>query len=298
MLWLDMRVHRLRLDGDDRCAAVAVMRDVSEHKRLEEDLDAMRRDAAGAKAARADLLAKVGHELRPPLNAIIGYSDILMGKGGSGLAETRQGYAEIIHRSGEHMLGTVDAALDLSSIEAGRYHLTFEEIDMADLVPECCRDMALPAQRAGISLSHALAPGLPHVVADRRACRRILLNLLSDAIAGTKPAGHVSVEARQEGDAVVLSLRGTGMAGPDLPRLGAPFHHDSTRGRPEPEGSLGLSVARGLVALHHGRIRMASTPGSGAWVRISLPVDARRASPDPDPEAARSNHDILVLKTG
>lgn len=298
MLWLDMRVHRLRLDGDDRCAAVAVMRDVSEHKRLEESLDAMRRDAAGAKAARADLLAKVGHELRPPLNAIIGYSDILMGKGGSGLSETRQGYAEIIRRSSEHMLGTVDAALDLSSIEAGRYHLTFEEIDMADLVQECCRDMALPAQRAGICLSHALSPGLPRVVADRRACRRILLNLLSDAITSTKPEGHVSVDARQEGDAVVLSLRGKGTTGPDLPRLGTTVHRDSTHSRPEPEGSLGLSVARGLVALHHGRIRMASTPGGGAWVRISLPVDARRAAPDLPPEATRSNHDILVLKTG
>ena len=298
MTWLDMRVHRLRLDGDDRCAAVAIMRDISEHKRVEEERDAMRRDAAGAKAARADLLAMVGHELRPPLNAIIGYSDILMGKGGSSLAETRRSYAEIIRRSGEHMLETVDAALDLASIEAGRYDLTFDEFDMGDLVQECCRDMALPAQRAGIALSHGLAPGLPQVVADRRACRRILLNLLSDAITGAKPEGQVSVDARQDGDAVILSLRGTGMAEPDLPRLGKPLHRDVTHGRREAEGSLGLSVARGLVALHHGRIRLASTPGSGAWVRISLPVDARRAAPESHLEAARSNHDILVLKTG
>jgi cell cycle sensor histidine kinase DivJ len=298
MTWLDMRVHSLRLGGDDPCAAVAVMRDISEHKRVEAERDAMRRDAAGEKAARADLLAKVGHELRPPLNAIIGYSEILMGKGGPGLGDTRRSYAEIIRRSGEHMLGTVDAALDLSALEAGRYRLTFDEIDMADLVQECCRDMALPARQAGIALSHALAPGLPRPVADRGACRRILLHLLSDAIKRTRREGHVSVDARQDGDAVVLSVRGTGMAEPDLLPLGKPLHHDPMQSRLRPDDSLGLSVARGLVALHPGRMRMASAPGSGACVRISLPVDACRAARKSHPEAAPSNHDRLVLKTG
>ncbi|HZB63116.1 MAG TPA: PAS domain-containing sensor histidine kinase, partial [Microvirga sp.] len=247
MIWLDMRVHRLTLDGDDRCAAVAIMRDISEYKRMEEELDSMRRESVSAKEARADLLAMVGQELRAPLNAIIGYSEILTGRSGLSLADRGQSYAELIHQSGEHVLETVNSAPDLSSIGAGRYHLAFGEFDMADLVQECCREIALPAQRAGIALSHALALGLPHLVADRRACRQILLNLLSEVVESTPRDGHVSVDARCEGESVMLSVRGTGMAESDLPRLGRPFHHDPIRNRRETESSLRLSAIRGLV---------------------------------------------------
>jgi cell cycle sensor histidine kinase DivJ len=298
MIWLDMRVHRLSLNGDERCAAVAVMRDISVHKRMEEELQSVRRDAMSAREAHADLLALVGHELRAPLNAIIGYSEILMGKGGLSLADRRQSYAEIIHQSGEHMLETVNAVLDLSSIEAGRYHLTFDEFDVSDFVQECCKDMALPAQRAGVVLSHALASGLPHLVADRSACRRIVLNLLADAMKNTPRDGHVSVDAHYDGEAVVLSVRGTGVER-NPPRLGEPFQHDPVHSRAETESSLRLSVACGLVALHHDRIRMVSTPGNGTCVSISLPVDVRRsAAKGPVPEKARSSHDLIVSKTG
>jgi two-component system, cell cycle sensor histidine kinase DivJ len=299
MIWLDMRVHRLTLDGDDRCAAVAIMRDVSEYKRMEEERDSTRRETLNAKEARADLLAMLSQELRAPLNAIIGYSEILTGKGGLRLADRGQSYAELIHQSGEHVLETVNAALDLSSIEAGRCHLTFGEFDMADLVQECCREMALPAQRAGIALSHALVPGLPHLAADRRACRQILLNLLSEVVESTPRDGHVSVDAHCEGESVMLSVRGTGMAESNLPRLGRPFLHDPIRNKRETESSLRLSAVRGLVALHGGRMRMIGAPGNGVCVRISLPVGARRAAATGSlPEEARSNHDILVLKTG
>src|SRR3712207_8770839 len=135
------------------------MRDVSEYKRMAEELDAVRQDAVSAREARAGLLAILARYLRASLNAVIGYSQILAGRGGPSLAGRRQHYAEVIRESGGQMLKAVDAARDLASLEVGRYYLRFDEIDMAEIVRECCDAMALPAKRAGIGLSHGLAPG-------------------------------------------------------------------------------------------------------------------------------------------
>jgi cell cycle sensor histidine kinase DivJ len=301
-IWVEMRAHRLTLSGDERCAAVAVIRDITEHRLSVEELDAMRREAVSASEGRAQLLATVSHELRTPLNAIVGYSEILMGKGGPSLLDRREGYAQIIHQSGEHMLGVVNTLLDLSAIEAGHYNLAFEPIDVADLIRECCTVMGLPAERGGITLKPDLAPGLPELVADRRACRQILLNLLSNAVKFTPQGGQVTVEVRCDGDCIVLAVRDTGIGVPeaDLPRLGMPFYQGTARNRREKGNGLGLSVVRGLVALHQGRLRISSTPGNGTCVKINLPADARHAAAAKGlvPAAMRDNHDVIVLKTG
>jgi cell cycle sensor histidine kinase DivJ len=240
-------------------------------------------------------LALVGHELRAPLNAIVGSSENLMGAGGAGLAGRQERYGEIIHHSARRMQETVNAALDLSSIESGRYDLSFETIDMADLVRECCRAMAAAAQRSGIALIESIAPGLPPVTADRRACRQILLNLLLTAMKSTPPDGYVAVDIGHDGADVILNVNATGMA--DRPRFEAPFRRKTMRCAAKDEDGLLLSVARGLVGLHGGRLRMAKAPGGRSSVRISLPVD-RRAASVVAPETARLNHDVLALKTG
>jgi cell cycle sensor histidine kinase DivJ len=302
-LWVEMRAHRLILPDDESCAAIAVTRDITDHMARAEELDAMRREAVDASEARAQLLATVSHELRTPLNAIIGYSEILMGKGGPSLADKREGYAQIIHHSGQHMLGVVNSLLDLSAIEAGHYNLAFETIDLAELVGECCTVMALPAEQGGLVLRQELAPGLPALVADRRACRQILLNLLSNAVKFTPRGGEVSVEVRHEADSIHLAVRdtGVGVAQDELPRLGMPFYQASTPARVQKGNGLGLSVVRGLVTLHQGRLRIASAPGSGTCVRISLPADAYRAAAAKGlvPTTRRTDSsDVVLLKTG
>jgi cell cycle sensor histidine kinase DivJ len=305
VVWVEMRVHRLKLAGDDRCAAVAVTRDITDHQIRAEELEATRRAAVSASEGRAQLLATVSHELRTPLNAIVGYSEILMGKGGPGLIERRESYAQIINHSGQHMLGVVNTLLDLSAIEAGHYNLAFETIDVAELIEECCSVIALPAEQGDIVLRRDLALGLPDLVADRRACRQILLNLLSNAVKFTPKGGEVAVEARHEGGFVSFAIRDTGIGVPeaDLPRLGMPFYQGSGRGRIEKGNGLGLSVVRGLVTLHQGAFRISSTPGNGTCVRISLPVDARVAAAAKGlvPAAQHDDHDrhdVIVLKTG
>jgi cell cycle sensor histidine kinase DivJ len=300
-----MRVHGVRLSDDLTCAAVAVTRDITAHRRYAEERDALRREAVSTNDARAELLATVSHELRTPLNAIIGYAEILMGRGNLVLLERRESYAQIIHQSGEHMLGVVNTLLDLSAIEAGHYGLAFEPVAMSGLVRESCAVVALRAEQAGISLVMDLPDDLPEIIADRRACRQMLLNLLSNAVKFTPQGGEVRVEARREGDCVALSVHdtGIGVAQEDLSRLGVPFYRVAARSRPEEKGSgLGLSVVRGLVALHRGSIRIGSAPGDGTVVRLTLPIDGYRGdgadAAAPAPLALAPSSAMIVRKTG
>ena len=304
-IWVEMRVHGVRLSDDLTCAAVAVTRDITAHRRYAEERDALRREAVSTNDARAELLATVSHELRTPLNAIIGYAEILMGRGNLVLLERRESYAQIIHQSGEHMLGVVNTLLDLSAIEAGHYGLAFEPVAMSGLVRESCAVVALRAEQAGVSLVVDLPDDLPEIIADRRACRQMLLNLLSNAVKFTPHGGEVRVEARRDGDCVALSVHdtGIGVAQEDLARLGVPFYRGAARSRPEEKGSgLGLSVVRGLVALHRGSIRIGSTPGDGTVVRLTLPIDGHRDSNVVDvataPLALAPSSDMIVRKTG
>jgi cell cycle sensor histidine kinase DivJ len=302
-----MRAHALC--DDEGCAVIAVTRNISEHKQLAEDLDALRRDAVLACENRAQLLATVSHELRTPLNAMIGYAEMLMGKGGIGVvpsrADQRHDYAEIIHQSGHHMLGVVNTLLDLSTIEAGHYDLSPEPIEVAALVEECCRCMSLTADRGGVVLARDVAPGLPEITVDRRACQQILLNLLSNAVKFTPKGGLVTVLARREGDRVALTVRdtGVGVSEAELPRLGDPFYKAASAAHRAEKGTgLGLSVVRALVGLHHGRISIASARGDGTDVTVSLPIDigqpARPAGLAQVHAIVRSPKGPVLIKTG
>nr|WP_246504957.1 PAS domain-containing sensor histidine kinase [Microvirga antarctica] len=306
VVWVEMRVHGVRLSDDLACAAVAVTRDISALRSYAEERDVLRREAVNANDVRAQLLATVSHELRTPLNAIIGYSEILRGKGNLVLLERRESYAQIIHQSGEHMLGVVNTLLDLSAIEAGQYALDFEPVAMAELVRECCLVVALRAEEAGIALTVDLPEDLPKIVADRRACRQMLLNLLSNAIKFTPRGGEVRVEARRDRMWLSLSVHdtGIGVAEEDLARLGVPFYRGAGRSRADEKGSgLGLSVVRGLVALHRGQFSIAHATGNGTIVRISLPVAAATADDVTDdmamaPLALPHSSHMMMLKTG
>jgi cell cycle sensor histidine kinase DivJ len=227
-----------------------------------------------------------------------------MGKGSAGRLEPRPDYAEIIHRSGQHMLEVVSTLLDLSTIEAGRYDLRPEPIDVADWIDEGCRLVSLMADHAGIVLAQDVAPGLPDLQADRQACQQILLNLLSNAVKFTPEGGRVTVQARRDGDRLALTVRdtGIGVCQTELPRLGVPFYQaSSARSRHEKGSGLGLSVVRGLVGLHQGRLAISSAPGNGMSVTVSLPWEygpgSRASVPIPMHNQSRLP-ETLAFKTG
>ncbi|MCW2317939.1 His Kinase A (phospho-acceptor) domain-containing protein [Rhodoblastus acidophilus] len=230
---------------------------------------------------RQRLLANVSHELRTPLNAIIGFSEMLANPD---LApknpEQQREYARIINASGQHLLSIVNTILDMSKIESGVFAIEPEHFDLGALVDFSCDLVKLKAEEKHIELLAACAPNMGDIVADKRACKQILLNLLSNAVKFTPEGGKVAVSARAEGRLVVLNVSdtGIGVTPGELQRLGDPFYQArATYDRPYEGAGLGLSIVRGLVALHGGAISFASAPNEGASVTVKLPLDCREA---------------------
>ncbi len=278
VIWGEMRIRRIEAAEEGEPCVVAVTRDISASARHGEELATARAEAAHVGAAKGQFLAMVSHELRTPLNAIIGFSEILACDAAVVEPERRKEYLHIIRSSGEHLLQVVNTLLDMSRIEAGKFDVLPEPFDIAHFTHGCCDLMGLKAEQAGILLARDIAVELPELVADRRACKQMLINLLSNAIKFTPPGGRVSVAARRECDRIlfVIADTGIGISESDLPRLGDPYFQARSAYDRRHEGTgLGLSVVRGLVGLHRGSLTIESAPHEGTSVTVSLPIDCR-----------------------
>jgi cell cycle sensor histidine kinase DivJ len=281
--WVEIRLHALpqRLEAGRRQEAVilSVTRDVSDAREVRQRLESARAETALALSLKDRLLANVSHELRTPLNAILGFSEIL---GDTELAPSepakRIEYARIIHSSAEHLLSVVNLVLDMSKIEAGKFEIVAEPFQLEPLVKDCCDMLRLRAENGKVALLRAESDFLLEVVADKRACRQILLNLLSNAVKFTPPEGRVTIGAFVADSMIHIHVSdtGIGIAAQDLLRLGEPFFQVRSNYDRSYEGAgLGLSVVRGLVGLHGGRLGLESSPGVGTRVTVRLPLDCR-----------------------
>ncbi len=244
------------------------------------------RDGADAvELAKSRFLGVVSHELRTPLNAIIGFSDMLEHEMFGPFADPRQKeYVGLIRESGNHLLAVVTSILDVSKIECGSYPIEPEPFRFRDAVDTCRSMMRLQADAKSLTLDADIPPAIGQIVADRRAVQQMLINLMSNAVKFTPAGGTVTIGANRLGSRLHfwVSDTGIGISEEDLGRIGQPFtqvRNDYTR---EYEGAgLGLSLVKGLVALHEGSMMVESAPGEGTMVTISLPVagPSGRAAP-------------------
>ncbi|HSP24089.1 MAG TPA: PAS domain-containing sensor histidine kinase [Saliniramus sp.] len=281
VIWAEMRAYREGDFGPQPSPVVAVIRDISRQKRHEDDLELARLKAEKADDLKGRFLATVSHELRTPLNAIIGFSEILASESMSYLdADQRRAYAKIVHESGHHLLEVVTSLLDMSKIETGNFDFAPAPFDAGALLASCVELMRLKAGDVGIELHSEIARGLPELFGDQRACRQILINLISNAIKFTPKGGRVCVTLARDQDKLVFSIadNGVGVGEDDLSKLGNPFFQASSAYDRAHEGTgLGLSVVRGLVGLHSGALSIESSPGEGTTVNVELPIDCRLA---------------------
>ena len=266
-----------------RPVALGLLRDVSVRAEQERLAVAAQDSFDRSHAGRDIFLANVSHELRTPLNAIIGFAEMLSNVAlvPADPAKQRE-YAAIIHESGLHLLAVVNGILDASKIESGAFDIRPESFALDDLVAHCCDMVGLKAEQTGVRLSRTVAPGAHDLVGDKRACKQIILNLLSNALKFTPSGGRVTIDARPDGNSVLIAVSdtGVGIAARDLPRLGDPFFQARANyDRPNDGTGLGLSVVRGLVGLHGGSIAIESAPGQGTRVSVRLPSDCRRLAP-------------------
>ncbi|HEX2379858.1 MAG TPA: HAMP domain-containing sensor histidine kinase, partial [Methyloceanibacter sp.] len=245
-------------------------------------------EAESANRIKTQFLANMSHELRTPLNSIMGFSEILNRELFGSLGEGRyRDYAHLIHESGEHLLNVVNDILDISKIETGKFKIVKESVDVASLVKSCCDVMRHTAEQKQLALVIEVAPGLPALSADKRACKQMLLNVISNAIKFTNPGGSVRVSARALNGAVELAVtdNGVGIAAAELPKLGNPFVQASNSHDGSCEGAgLGLSVVKGLARLHGGKLELKSTLGKGTTATITLPLNSLSESVEASPK--------------
>ncbi|MBO6725767.1 MAG: HAMP domain-containing histidine kinase [Rhizobiaceae bacterium] len=253
-----------------------LVREVTELAGLRSELAAAREAAESIEVAKSRFLAAVSHELRTPLNAIIGFSDMMLNDLAGSLADRQREYIGMISQSGHHLLSVVNAILDVSKIESGAYGIRPEPFVVIDAVDLCGSMMAQQAEENGLDLNVTVRPGVSELVADRRAVQQIIINLLTNAIKFTPEGGSVSLEVYRLGSTVsfVVTDTGIGIEKDDLSKLGQPFTQLSNDVSRQFEGAgLGLSLVKGLVALHGGGLEISSEIGEGTEVKVTLPVD-------------------------
>jgi PAS domain S-box-containing protein len=261
-------------DGDKICA---VLRDVTAWKRSEEDLINAKQEAERASTAKSEFLAKISHEIRTPLNAIIGFSEVMMDErfGPIGNERYRQ-YLKDIHSSGGHLISLLNDLLDLSKIEAGKLELTFVSVNVNDLVQQCVAIMQQQANRERVIIRTSLPTSLPQVVADTRAVRQIVLNLLSNSIKFTGAGGQVIVSTALTDDhEVMLRVRdtGAGMSEKELQTALEPFRQLATSPRWGDVGAgLGLPITKALAQANHARFHITSRVEDGTLVEVAFPA--------------------------
>ncbi len=255
---------------------IAQARDVSEYDALRREVESCKEEARSAHETKSRFLAAVSHELRTPLNAILGFSDVLAGEYFGKLANDRQReYVGLIRQSGGHLLSVVTTMLDMSKIEAGRYELLIEPFAASEAVETCRAMLDLQARDKGVTLTTRVSRALPEVHADRRALQQVLINLAGNAIKFTERGGVVSMDAAVRGGDLVVTVSdtGIGIAPEKLGTLGQPFTQVENSYNRNYEGTgLGLALVKGLVALHRGTFAIASRPGEGTVVTITLPL--------------------------
>ncbi len=254
----------------------AVIRDITQWKRTEEELRNAKRAAETANAHKSEFLARVSHEIRTPLNAIIGFSDMMAGERFGPIGNPRYvEYANDIGRSGRHVLDIVNDLLDISKIEAGEMELDFTAVGLNDTVAEAVALVQPQANSQRVIIRTSLSTAVPPVVADLRSIKQIALNILANAIRFTPSGGQIVVSTSYEANgSVVLRIRdtGVGMTRSELEQAMKPFRQVTTGARKRGDGTgLGLPLTKAMVDANRAHFAINSSPNEGTLVEVTFP---------------------------
>ncbi|NFV78781.1 nitrate- and nitrite sensing domain-containing protein [Magnetospirillum aberrantis] len=257
-----------------------VFHDITVRKQAEEAMTSAREAAELANRAKSEFLATMSHELRTPLNAIIGFSEIIEQQL---LGPIDQGqyceYAHDINESGKHLLQLINDILDVARLEVGRVVLREEEADPVALIQSSLAMVRERAEAGQVEVFTELPPDVPHLWADPRRLKQVLVNVLGNAVKFTPAGGSVTVRLACEFDALSITVTDTGIGirPEDLAKVMAPFGQaDSSMARRYEGSGLGLPLSRKLMDLHGGALRLESRPGAGTTVTLRFPAERLR----------------------
>jgi PAS domain S-box-containing protein len=279
----DGRVHHLSISGNPVFGATGAFvgyrgtgRDITAEVEAAEELRLAKERAEAASSAKSEFLANMSHELRTPLNAVIGFSELIRDQAPVGSAAGLVEYAVEINAAGHHLLDMINDVLDLAKIEAGRYAIADEPVDLGLVARSCSGMLRLLAAEGAVRIDNVV-PAM-HVVlrGDGRALKQVVLNLLSNAVKFTPGGGTVSlcIEASRDGVALVVADTGIGIDADALQSLCQPFQQaDASISRRFGGTGLGLAISCKLLALHGATLTIESTPGQGTTVRVMFPPE-------------------------
>lgn len=283
-----------------------LMREIEAHRHTADSLQHAKEAAEHANDAKSRYVTRMSHELRSPLNSILGYAQLLQKD--KGIPVPRRDAIGTIRRSGEHLLGLIDGLLDIARIEAGKLRLESNEVRLPEFIEQIAKMFRLQAEEKGLRFHVAVDGRLPAVVhADERRLRQILINLLSNAVKFTD-AGSVTLCVRYRGELAHFEVEDTGIGiePEDFDRIFQPFERARrSRTHAEHGTGLGLTIGRMLAKLMGGELTVTSTPGKGSRfdLHVYLPgVTAPKTRPCSDNDGEREitgyrgpRRDILVV---
>ncbi len=294
LVWVANTLSLIQGAGRRRGTLLSVAIDISEQKRVEQDLEAARDVAEEANLAKSTFIANMSHELRTPLSAIIGYSEMLQEEVADG-AEPAEFTADLakIESNARHLLGLINDVLDLSKIESGKMEVFAETVEVEPMLREVAATVETLVARKGNHLALTLAPGLGTIRSDVVKIRQTLLNLLSNAAKFTE-GGIITLEAAREGTSLVVRVRdsGIGMTPEQQGRLFQRFSQaDASTTRRFGGTGLGLSITKAFMTMLGGQIDVQSVPGEGSTFTVRLPADFPEPQQDVLAQVAREELD-------
>ncbi len=271
--WLFVLAQQSRgaAEAESQRQTTLLMKEIAAHKRTDAALQRAKEVAEAANLAKSRYVVGLSHELRSPLNAISGYAQLM--EQDRSLQDGAREQIKVIHRSANHLSGLIDGILDISKIEAGRIHLSRDELRLAEFLDQLVGMFRIQAMQKGVDFVFERPASLPVLVyADEKRLRQILINLLSNAVKFT-PSGSVRfvIDYRSPVAEFVVADTGLGIEPEDLERIFAPFE----RGRlgvaqPHTGTGLGLTISRLLAGVMGGKIAVASMVGRGSEFRVTV----------------------------
>jgi PAS domain S-box-containing protein len=275
VIWIVENARKVTDDDDQFLFYEGTVQDITVQRESEEAIRRALRETQEAARAKAAFLAAMSHELKTPLNAVIGFADLMRQELFGPVNEPRyRSYIVDIHDNGRRLLTMINDILDLSRVEGGLLDLDEEALCLFDVVASA-KDEIAEAKLDAAPIAVEVSPDLPLLYADRRRVRQILMHLLSNAVKFTPQDGAIAVRAELTQDGrLTVAVKDTGI-GMEKGRIGhalEPFKQLDSRLARRFEGvGLGLPLANAFARLHNAQLMIDSMPGKGTTVVIAFP---------------------------
>jgi signal transduction histidine kinase len=246
--------------------------------RLFHEIEVKGKELEIANKHKSEFLANMSHELRTPMNAILGYTELIIDNIYGEVPEKIQRVLERVEKNGQHLLSLINDVLDLSKIEAGRLTFNLSDYSMQDVIETVLTSVEALATEKNLDLKVIIPKELMTGKGDEQRIAQVLLNLLGNAIKFTEE-GEVIVEATVSNETFLISVSdtGPGLSEADHKKIFEEFHQaDGSSTREKGGTGLGLSISKKIVEMHGGHIWVDSIPKKGSTFRFSLPVRVER----------------------